>query len=49
MRVDWVGDEANRSPNWARLRLKPVELALAILFEITDMSVWAPLRPESEV
>ena len=47
--VDCVGDEAKMSPNCALLRLKPIELALAMLFEMTDMSVWAPLRPESEV
>jgi hypothetical protein len=47
--VDCVGDEAKISPNCALLRLKPTEPALAILFEMTDISVWAPLRPESDV
>src|SRR3546814_18728041 len=37
------------SPNCALLRLKPTEPALAILFEMTDISVCEALRPESEV
>src|SRR3546814_994462 len=49
IRVDWLGDEAKMSPNCALLRLKPIEPALAMLFEMTDISVWAPLRPESDV
>jgi hypothetical protein len=43
--VDWVGELANRSPNWARLRLKPVEPTLARLLEIAPRSVCAALRP----
>src|SRR3546814_1722440 len=37
------------SPNCALLRLKPTEPALAILFEMTDISVCEALRPESDV
>src|SRR3546814_11069752 len=37
------------SPNCALLRLKPTEPALAILLEMTDISVCEALRPESDV
>src|SRR3546814_13872699 len=36
-------------PNCALLRLKPTETALAILFEMTDISVCEALRPENDV
>src|SRR3546814_18369060 len=49
IRVDWLGDEAKMSPNCALLRLKPIEPVLAMLFEMTDISVWAPLSPERDV
>ena len=50
LKVPAVALEAGMmSPNWARLRLKPIVPTFAMLFEIVDRSVWAPRRPESEV
>ncbi len=46
---DCSGAAEIRSPNSALLFLKPIEPTLATLFEITERSVCAPLRPESEV
>jgi len=43
------GEVAKISPNSARARLKPVVPTFAMLFEIVEMSAWAPLRPVSEV
>jgi hypothetical protein len=44
-----VAEAGMMSPNWARLRLKPIAPTLAMLFEIVESSVCAPRRPESEV
>ena len=34
-----VPDGGMMSPNWARLRLNPIEPTLAMLFDVTDRSV----------
>ena len=49
VRVDWSVEAATTSPNVARPFLNPMLPTLAMLFETTERSVCAALRPLSEV